>query len=221
MKQTALCTLLMFCAMSIGLAQTTDENWRDSIATLLVNFIKSETWEDASEYVMEPERVKPLMRQHYESRGFYSKLLSKEEIKHDYGMRKIQGKQHVIYICGSYYVIKTDTGYKIDWEASFYRPYSTKAMESYPNKEFEIRDNIRFYERWGNSCNRYLGDCSYYVKSTSINNILFDLLKDGNPRPFLLKVKYVTPDSGGHDKNIFSGPYFTITEVISTNFSKY
>ena len=56
----------------------------------------------------------------------------------------------------------------------------------------------------------------YVKKNTTIDNALFDMLKDGKKKPLVLKVKYVTDDSGPR-----RDPYLTITKVVRTNFSKY
>ena len=70
MKKIILCALLMLSTFSLTFAQNTDENWRDSIASLLVNYFSSETWKDASNYVMDPERVQYLMELEYQDVGF-------------------------------------------------------------------------------------------------------------------------------------------------------
>ena len=221
----------MLSTFSLTFAQNTDENWRDSIASLLVNYFSSETWKDASNYVMDPERVQYLMELEYQDVGFESRLLSKEEIMHDFGMRKIKGRNHIIYVWkGKYYVVKTTEGYKIDWEASCYNPYSWAYIKGSPNKEFEVRMLLTFTETKDN-WNHYATNsgASFWVKKNStIDSTLFNLLKNGNAKGLLLKIEYVTVGGKDYDrscpvnyKESDSKPYFTITEIVSSNFSKY
>lgn len=231
MRKKVLCMLLMLSIASVAFAQNLDENWRDSIAILFVNYYSSETWEDASKHVMEPERVKYLMQLEYQDTGFPSRLLSKEEIKHDYCMRKIQGRNHIIYRCirldkSEYFVIKTDDGYRIDWEASCLSSPSMEIIKDSPNNEFEIKTTLYVADLTNDKWNRY-GSDFWVKKNTPIDNALFKLLKNGG-KHMLVKIKYVTVEGKDYDKSCPVNrresdmkPYFTITEIISSNYSKY
>jgi len=230
MKKKVLCALLMLSTVSLTFAQDTEEHWRDSIATLLVNYFSSETWEDALKYVMEPERVQYLMELEYQDIGFESRLLSKEEIMHDFSMRKIKGHNHTLYVCkNKYYVVKTTEGYRIDWEASCYNPYSWVYIKGLPNKEFEVRKPLAFSETKDNWNLYGSSGASFWVKKNStIDNRLFNFLKNGETKGLLLKIEYVTVDGNDYDRNCpvnrregETNPYFTITEIVSSNYSKY
>ena len=219
------------CLTSIINAQERTENWRDSIASLIVNYLGSETWEDAINYVMEPERVRPLMQKYYEGNGFVSYERSVEEIKHDFGISKIDGISHAIYKCDKYWVVKTVEGYKIDWEASVqYNPVTLNSIRKFPNRVFEIRTYTYIGSRdngnWRDYYCNYLSH-TYVKKNSPVDKKLFEYLTGGG-RNMTLKIKYVTSEAPDYDKtnpvnnrDTDRNPYVIITDVVSKNFSRY
>lgn len=216
-------------------AQNDGVNWRDSIAVLLMNYMSCETWESASQYVMEPEKVKVLMEKQYQNTGFESRYRSVDEIKHDMVTSKIKGNYHVIYRCvypenkDTYYIVKTVDGYKIDWEATVgWSSATPNGISNAPNKDFEIRTNLLLREPIKSNDNWRMYDFLYVKKNSPIDKQLFKILSDGKRKGMVIKVKYVTTDATDYDTSNpcnysmnRTNPYFTITEVVSANLSKY
>lgn len=216
-------------------AQNDGVNWRDSIAVLLMNYMSCETWESASQYVMEPEKVKVLMEKQYQNTGFESRYRSVDEIKHDMVTSKIKGNYHVIYRCvypenkDTYYIVKTVDGYKIDWEATVgWSSATLDGISNAPNKDFEIRINLFLREAIKSNDNWREYGSLYVKKNSPIDKQLFKMLSDGKPKVMVIKVQYVTTDATDYDTSnprnygmYRTNPYFTITEVVSAISSKY
>ncbi len=202
-------------------------NYRDSIAIVLEKFINSESWEEASEYVMEPERVKPIMHSYYQTNSFKINNITIDEILKG-RFDKRSGKTHLIYIWdmprsssssgwGPRYIVKTADGYKVDWEATVkYNPVTaadliekpgTTAVIRRPNVHLYTYDNDWYYN-FGSQGNSYI----LAQKKSTVGKYLYDLLKEGSWSDMILKMKSIEEDD-----NI----YLEIQEVVSPTLSTY
>ena len=113
----------------------------DSVQAVRLAYLKSANPEEASQYVMDVERVKPLMMKYY------------EEVKdweigdwEWYPDMKFEFIRTNVYYYPHYlecYLVKTPSGYKIDWEATVkYNPYILADLETHPNQIFEMRTKV-------------------------------------------------------------------------------
>ena len=166
---------------------------------------------------MEPERVRPLMEDYYKKKTY-----SSIEIKDIVGIEvtRLQGKKNILYKVNGTYFVKTDDGYKIDWEATIkYNSVSLIEMRDYPNKEFEYR--LYLINSSGRSGNSYF-DCYYlddkcYIfprKNSLIAKKLQDLIPNDESERIVVKMRYVGKDD--YDNWIYE-----ITEILSENLSLY
>lgn len=193
--------------------------YRDSLLDLREKYYTCETWQDQLKYVMEPERVRPLMEKYYKKKPYSIELLHDEfGIK----LKKIQGKTHDLYDVDYTWMVKTEDGYKVDWEATVkYNPVSLLEMRSFPNKEYTIRD-------WVSDCQKYyqndtwmqygVGDDADYTfikKNSPLAKKLQELIPMGDNREMIVKMKYI-----GHDSDIKKHLY-EITDIVSENLSIY
>ena len=188
--------------------------YRDSIAEVLGKYFAAETWEERLDYVMEPDRVRPLMAKYYKMNPYESSTPS--DIK-SWKMRRYQGNKYLIYIVrGDLYVVKTPQGYKVDWEANYeYNPTPVLEMKKIDGQEYIIRGYIGDHQKYYSN-NNFLeysvsADLDAYVRKNSpVAKKLLELLPvDGYSR-MIVKLKY--------DKALDS---FLITEVLSTTTSLY
>lgn len=188
--------------------------YRDSIAEVLSNYFAAETWEDRSNFVMEPERVRPLMAKYYKVNPYTSSTPS--NIK-SWKIQRVQGKNHCIYIVDNdLYVVKSAEGYKIDWEANVeYNPTPILEMKKINGQEYVIRgyvgDQQKYYSNNHFMCYSIGAEIDAYTRKNSpIGKTLLELLPiDGHGR-MTVKLKY--------DKALDS---FLITELMSSNCSLY
>ena len=113
-------------------------DYRDSIDYVIDTYLMTDNVDDRAQFVMEPERIKPLMTKWYN--GI---VPSKKRTKNNVTYQKINDK---VYWSDDFYLIKTNDGYKIDWEATVcYNPLSVrkeKVGEMPLNEIFELRGTI-------------------------------------------------------------------------------
>ena len=88
--------------------------YRDSIADLIEKYTSCTSWQEALRYVMEPERVRPIMQKYYADQGFSPTIWTAEEILKNEAFRRFNGKNHTIYKCVNFYAVQTPDGY-IGW----------------------------------------------------------------------------------------------------------
>lgn len=191
--------------------------YRDSIADVMEKYTNCETWEQAAEYVMEPERVKPIMRKYYQINQFGGNVWTAEEVLKENLVRKT-GKKYPVYMCRRYYIVKTSEGYKIDWEASErYNQVSAPELIAKPGQVAVVRqdfinldksyDNDWFYKVG------YVGDSYILVrKDSAVGKKLFALTKDDKAYDMTLKMQ---------SKLDGDYVYLEVLDIVSTTFSNY
>lgn len=197
--------------------------YRDSLLDLRSKFYACETWQEQLQYVMEPERVRPLMERYYKD-NTYSVTLVDNNKKVD--ITRVQGKSHVLYTVNDDWIVKTDNGYKIDLEATWaengvFYGVTKKEVINNPNKEFEIRDFLRdFNDIYKNDYYLMYRAFGWYAdlyieKNSPVARKLQSLIPKGGDKYMIFKVKYV--GEKGEDGN----DIFDITEVVHNILSKY
>ena len=199
--------------------------YRDSIADLIEKYTSCTSWQEALRYVMEPERVRPIMQKYYADQGFSPTIWTAEEILKNEAFRRFNGKNYVIYKCRNFYAVQTPDGYRLDWEASVeYNPVTHTELADKIGQSAEIRGCFNFVSYYDNDYfrgftalgmfNSY-GDNALFLteKGSAIDKRLFAMLKNGEYIDMILKVKSLRDSEGNQ--------YFLITDIVSTSFSKY
>ena len=198
--------------------------YRDSIADLIEKYTNCTSWQEALRYVMEPERVRPIMQKYYADTGFSPTIRTAEEIKNK-AFRRFNGKNYVIYYCNGYYAVQTPDGYRLDWEATAqYNPVTHTELADKIGQSAEIRGCFEYASYYENDYFRGFradgmrntdGKLTYFLteKGSAIDKRLFAMLKNGASIDMILKIKSL-PDTDRRR-------YFLITDIISTSFSKY
>lgn len=202
--------------------------YRDSIADLIEKYTNCTSLQEALRYVMEPERVRPIMQKYY-GEGFSPTMRSAEEIKNK-AFRRFNGKNYVLYECYGYYAVQTPDGYRLDWEATNeYNPVTLTELADKIGQSAEIRgsfiydsdednDYYRAFRAYGIGMVVINGKSTYFLteKGSAIDKRLFAMFNNGaHYKDMILKIKSL-PDTDSEYKK-----YFLITDIISTSFSKY
>ena len=198
--------------------------YRDSIADLIEKYTNCTSWQEALRYVMEPERVRPIMQKYYADTGFSPTIRTAEEIKNK-DFRRFNGKNYVIYYCDGFYAVQTPDGYRLDWEATAqYNPVTHTELADKIGQSAEIRGCFEYASVYKNDYFRGFkadgmkitdGKITYFrtEKGSAIDKRLFAMLQNGASIDMILKIKSDTESKYEQ--------YFLITDIISTSFSKY
>ena len=203
--------------------------YRDSIADLIEKYTNCTSWQEALRYVMEPERVRPIMQKYYADQGFSPTIWTAEEILKNEAFRRFNGKNNTIYKCVNFYAVQTPDGYRLDWEASVeYNPVTHTELADKIGQSAEIRGWFHYASYYNNDYFRGFtaggmyggmydtdGNSTFFLteKGSAIDKRLFAMLKNGDDIDMILKIKSLR-DSEGYQ-------YFLVTDIISTSFSKY
>ena len=199
--------------------------YRDSIADLIEKYTSCTSWQEALRYVMEPERVRPIMQKYYADQGFSPTIWTAEEILKNEAFRRFNGKNHTIYKCVNFYAVQTPDGYRLDWEATAqYNPVTHTELADKIGQSAEIRGCFEYASVYKNDYFRGFtaggmydtdGNSTFFLteKGSAIDKRLFAMLKNGADIDMILKIKSLR-DSEGYQ-------YFLVTDIISTSFSKY
>lgn len=198
--------------------------YRDSIADLIEKYTNCASWEEALKYVMEPERVRPIMQKYYANQSFSPTIWTAEQILKEV-FKRFSGKSHTIYKCLNFYAVQTPDGYRLDWEATVeYNPVTHTELADKIGQSAEIRGCFHFASYYDNDYFRGFtasgmynteGNSAFFLteKGSAIDKRLFSMLKNGADIDMILKMKSLR-DSDGYQ-------YFLITDIISNSFSKY
>ena len=196
----------------------------DSLIDVRNKFYSCETWQEQLQYVMEPERVRPLMEDYYTKHTY-----SSSEIKDKSGTKitRIQGKNHILYKVNNTYLVKTGDEYKIDWEAYIARLDSYPILDEstrIPNKEFVYRGYLRKPSWYNNQyylCYYIDGGLTYPRKNSKIANRLLELMPNSlDEQNMVLKIKYIGVDP--NSKYLSETTYqYEIIDILSECLSLY
>ena len=133
-----------------------------------------------------------------------------------------------LYMLDDWYLVKTPTGYKIDWEANVqYNMFAPAYDYLKTNGQInELRGRCYRYED-SDGWVRFSFDSSttddmyvYGKKSSAKTQELLDYLKS-NTRPVILKVKCKATPYGGEIYNMcYKDKYLELVDIVSKNCSK-
>ena len=187
-------------------------------------YLEASSWRKRLPYVLNPEKVKPLMEIYYGSAALkktkFDIITDKEPVPTSAGFVKIEAD--VNDSVTDYYLKKTQDGYRVDWETSIgYNSVSTEEFRATkPTTPVRLRVEAKLddyynydfsnckYSHWSialesngaNFGNGYVG------KNTAMGQDLFKTLKDGNTHKMILEVKC--------PENAENGAFCHITKVI-------
>lgn len=201
---------LAFVAVSVlGCGNKTPEQ-------VVENYLKAKDWQERLKYVLEPDRVKPVMEKRYGNLQYTPpekyKVNTPKQINDQWVAVEaaISGKNafgQPDSFPWIYYLQKTDRGYKIDWESSNgYNSISTTAFKAQrPKEPMKIRvlgtlsDNYSPVGRdvaethWSfglkDSDENFVA-YGYISKDLEDGKKLYELLKDGETHRLILAVRY-------------------------------
>ena len=152
--------------------------YRDSIADLIEKYTNCTSWQEALRYVMEPERVRPIMQKYYADTGFSPTIRTAEEIKNK-AFRRFNGKNYVLYYCNGYYAVQTPDGYRLDWEATAqYNPVTHTELADKIGQSAEIRGCFEYASVYKNDYFRgFKADgMKQYLVNYTFNRLKFNEL---------------------------------------------
>ena len=188
---------------------------QDSALDFFIKYRNLENWEDLVAHVMEPERIKPLMKKYYDKNGYGTKKL--DPVKYQNNIKRLKPNLYFINSEDGYYIVKTPDGFKVDWEGSMMSRMFD--LESFKDTQpiGTITTTWCYISSDGNSYingyNRYYtGTFAYCQKGTVLDQKLQNLVKDGKTKA-VLKVKVSTDDN--------ERKCLVITELVGKGWSKY
>lgn len=192
--------------------------------SVVKNYLKAKTWEDRLKYVRNPELVKPLMSERYKGVDLSGgkpflrlepedgKKLRNLKVGDWIGIKAVfeEGKNAfgaTVQDASWYVLLLTDSGFKIDWEASVvYNPMTFKAMEAQrPTQSqkfrvmveladyynYEFRDGQYYlYSLRLTEPDSYQSVYGYIKKDSADGKKIYEILKDGQKHPLILKIRY-------------------------------
>ena len=215
------CAILILLAVVVSVVMFKMTSRKSAIETVRA-YLSAHSWRDRLPFVLNPEKVKPLMENYYKEMSLKNKfeiITDTNPVPDQYGFVIIQAKANDQEI--SYTLKKTQDGYRIDWEASVgYNPVSIAEFRATkPTTPVRVRDlaklddgyfsefytyrnayySIRFKE-WG---------WGYVNKTSEIGKILFDKLKDGKAHFMFVEIQC--------NENARDGSFFLISKIINVD----
>lgn len=186
---------------------------QDSVADFFVRFRAVEEWQNLLPMVMEPEKVKPLMKQYYDANGYGAKTLKYEDIKNH--VNKLKNN---LYLVGDWcFIVVTPDGFKVDWKGSYMQAMSnaTAIKESsvgttgtlWVEISLESNSNQDGYHRYFMSCAK--SESGYVKIGTALDKKLQTMLQNGSDKKVIVKVR------------TFGKHYLEIIELVSESWSQY
>lgn len=198
------------------------ETARDSVADFVVKYLSTENWEDLLPLIMEPERMKPIMQQFYQQKGYGAENKDFNEIRNS--VVKIKSNLYKVNLWDDYFVVKTDDGYKVDWEATMMHwmanlnelleTQSLGATKTVWLKLYRVGSNIDNLNRYSSS---YPSGKYYTRVGTSIDQQMQKLLINGD-RQVVVKVKVNKAPDTKYKKG---EKYLEIIELVRDGWSNY
>lgn len=208
---------------------TNPRNQNDSITYVLQQYYSSKRWEDRVKFVLDPDRVKPLMKEVY-TNAYQSTQVPAKDFNIQGSDYKVNDRIKVIWDGYSIQMKRLVSGYFIDWEATYgYNPLSIQQLIDENRSSFTMRvfvesesnSNINDkypesqYHRYSVRSNRgefIEGMLFFALKSNADNQKLMNLCKDGQLHEVTL-----TFTEDRYDNDDFSKT-FTITKVNSLSW---
>ena len=185
----------------------------DSVQTVWLAYFNSANPEEASQYVMDVQRVKPLMMKYYAEVKDWEQ--ESYQWKSDRQFKRVRPNVYQLEDWEEY-IIKTPQGYKIDWEAAVqYNTHTETQMKAQPNRVFELRVKVRKdLDYVNNTWVCYETDYMYssiYAKKTNPHITKLDKCIKQELKPAIVRVKWVPGNV----------PHFELVEFVCEGWSKY
>jgi len=200
--------------VSVEAAAKDYENMED----VLRGFLGAKTIEERVKYVRHPERVKPLMNDHYGRNEFHSHVYEKAKEYHIVPLDSwpfvalsalVEGGESL-----SILLENTPEGYLVDWESFVvYQPMSlTEFIEKRPTEGIDLRVYGAYDNFYANEFTEDQGYLCVELSERESDQTIFGYVKKGTPvasemkkhlaappgrrkkQPFILRVKFL-PDS--------------------------
>lgn len=217
MNHFKLLCIAVLCILAMGCGNKTPEQ-------VVESYLKAKDWQERLKYVLDADKVKPLMEKHYSikyERPEKFKVHPAKQIKDQWVEvdTAISGKNAfgtTVTNDYSYYLQKTSSGYKIDWEASMGQNSLTaaafKAQRPKEPIKFRVLGTLStnyFYVRRGveethwsiaiKDSNDDFMAYGYIRKDSEDGKGLYEILKDGEQHRLTLTIKWLE-DSRPDDK---------------------
>ena len=184
--------------------------------SVVESYLKAKDWRERLKYVLDPDRVRSLMERHYGNKDFEiekikvnpSKQIKDQwvEVEATISVKNIYGAT-VVSNTASYYLKKTSTGHKIDWEASIgHNSMTTAAFKAQKPKEpIKFRVKAKLSNNYFSISNVYKNSLwsvelkdgienpiayGYIEKELEDGKRLYEVLKDGEEHRIMLIIKY-------------------------------
>lgn len=230
-------TLILFLIISCS-QQKTDTEQSDGAMEVLNKYFNSTTVEEKSRYVRFPGRVMPLMKEYYGEtqigRPHIVEIINRDSTKvmkiGDWKTIKVKTQQQEDY---TYYVLQlTQSGYKLDWEASVeYNPMTFTAYNiEKPKYDVQFRtlaklmvsdyDDAYAFQLFEIGTNNYF--IGYALRSSMAGKSLYKyLVKSKTGEEVIVKVKYFknryrssNADSDVHITDFVTGGFIELKDSI-------
>jgi hypothetical protein len=185
--------------------------------SVVESYLKAKDWQERLKYVLDPDRVRPLMEKRYSNKyePFEKfKVNASKQIKDQWvevevlvSGKNIYGAPASEILLYYLYLQKTSAGYKIDWEASIgHNSMTTAAFKAQKPKEpIKFRVKAKLSNNFFSISNVYRNSLWSVELKDSIENLiaygyiekeledgkrLYEVLKDGEEHRIILIIKY-------------------------------
>jgi len=182
------------------------ENERDSVVQMIQKYYAAETWEERLKYVIDPDRMRPVMAKYYTT-GYQSALKEKKDIS-VVGGNFQNGEIILVYLADRVtYVKKVNNQYLLDWEA--HTGHNEKSFTLFVSEKSPVETRFRvklrladqgFYGNFGISKDKQISvhiedgqfktEYGFVYKSIDQFQSLFTLLSDGLAHEVIVDMKY-------------------------------
>jgi hypothetical protein len=204
---------------------------------LVTKYFAAEDWSDRLPFVLNPDKVKPLMKARYRNvAGMTIDITSVEEIegKKGFFVHGLLGNDKSKLIPFTHVVRETKDGFRIDWPASVgYNKTSLLSLSArHPDKSVKLRvecerENYYLFDYSDSKKTHYSIKVieqhnwfrGYVLKSSELGEKLFKILKDGQRHKLILEIEFVGPDGRRLvQRGTWADRLFSIKRVVSQSW---
>jgi hypothetical protein len=234
----ALCVSLLALSFTSAKGQDDLKKKKKEARDVVTKYFAAEDWSDRLPFVLDPDKVKPLMKARYKNAilaGMTIDITSVEEIegKNSFFVHGLMGNvKSKLRFPFTQVVRETKDGFRIDWPASVgYNETPLKTLTvKHPDKSVNLRveceiDTYFNFEYLNSKETHYSIKVmeqyplsvahGYILKSSEQGEKLFKILKDGNRHKLILEVEFVGPDGGRLAR---ADRMFAIKRVVSRSW---
>ncbi|HYV35126.1 MAG TPA: hypothetical protein VE988_05445 [Gemmataceae bacterium] len=201
---------------------------------IVMSYLSADGWEKRLPFVLNPEKVEPLMRVHYKGGNTASRdtnILTVDRDIQNENIYLVTAEDKTGKPYGSAFVVrKTTDGFKVDWPASVgYNETPLAGLRAnFPDKPVKIRVlakigdyyNFEYQNAKNTHFNVSLRDPKqgnlpgYVAKTAEEGKRLYELLKDGKDHELIVEITALGPGGGSID----AGHGVAITRVVSESW---